>query len=75
MEDGQSENWTAYDWFHNNAVWYDKKTNSVTLSGRHQDAVININYKTGKLNWIIGDPTNWSKEYQKYFFKKLFHTC
>ena len=71
MEDGQSENWTAYDWFHNNAVWYDKKTNSVTLSGRHQDAVININYKTGKLNWIIGDPTNWSKEYQKYFFKPV----
>lgn len=68
MEDGQSENWTAYDWFHNNAVWYDKKTNSITLSGRHQDAVINIDYKTEKLNWIIGDPTNWSKKYQKYFF-------
>ena len=30
-----------HDWFHNNAVWYDKKTNSLTLSGRHQDAVIN----------------------------------
>ena len=71
MEDGQSENWTAYDWFHNNAVWYDKKTNSITLSGRHQDAVINIDYKTGKLNWIIGDPTNWSKKYQKYFFKPI----
>ena len=71
MEDGQSENWTAYDWFHNNAVWYDKKTNSITLSGRHQDAVINIDYKSGKLNWIIGDPTNWSKEYQKYFFKPV----
>lgn len=68
MRDGQSENWTTYDWFHNNSVWYDKKTNSVTLSGRHQDAVINIDYDTGKLNWIIGDPTNWSDEYQKYFF-------
>ena len=71
MEDGKSENWTAYDWFHNNSVWYDKKTNSITLSGRHQDAVINIDYKSGKLNWIIGDPTNWSKEYQKYFFKPV----
>ena len=71
MEDGQSENWSAYDWFHNNSVWYDKKTDSITLSGRHQDAVININYKTGKLNWIIGDPTNWSKEYQKYFLKPV----
>lgn len=68
MEDGKSENWSNYDWFHNNSVWYDNKTNSLTLSGRHQDAVININYDTGKLNWIIGDPTNWSEEYQSYFF-------
>ena len=73
-QDGKSENWTAYDWFHNNSVWYDKKTNSITLSGRHQDAVINIDYKTGKLNWIIGDSTNWSKEYQKYFFKPVGDT-
>ena len=68
MKDGQSENWIAYDWFHNNSVWYDDNTNSITLSGRHQDAVINIDYDTGELNWIIGDSTNWSEEYQKYFF-------
>lgn len=68
MEDGKSENWSDYDWFHNNSVWYDEATNSITLSGRHQDAVINIDYTTGKLNWIIGDSTNWSSEYQKYFF-------
>ena len=69
MEDGKSENWINYDWFHNNSVWYDKKTNSITLSGRHQDIVINIDYDSGKLNWILGDNTNFSKEYQKYFFK------
>ena len=68
MEDGKSENWTQYDWFHNNSVWYDEESNSITLSGRHQDAVINIDYDSGDLNWIIGDPTNWSREYQKYFF-------
>ena len=71
MEDGKSENWINYDWFHNNAVWYDEKTNSITLSGRHQDAVINISYETGNLNWIIGDPTNWSDEYKKYFFTPI----
>lgn len=68
MQDGKSENWSDYDWFHNNSVWYDKETNSITLSGRHQDAVINIDYESGKLNWIIGDKTNWSEEYHKYFF-------
>ena len=71
MTNGKSENWTSYDWFHNNSVWYDEKTNSITLSGRHQDAVINIDYNTKKLNWIIGDSKNWSKDYQKYFFKKV----
>ena len=69
IEDGKSENWTNYDWFHNNSVWYDKKSNSITLSGRHQDIVINIDYDSGKLNWILGDSTNFSEEYQKYFFK------
>ncbi len=71
MEDGKSENWSNYDWFHNNSVWYDQETNSITLSGRHQDAVINIDYESGKLNWIIGDTTNWSEEYQSYFFKPV----
>lgn len=71
MEDGKSENWSSYDWFHNNSIWYDEKTNSITLSGRHQDAIINIDYETGDLNWIIGDSTNWSEEYQKYFFTPI----
>ena len=62
----------AHDWFHNNAVWYDAKTNSLTLSGRHQDAVVNISYDDGKLNWIIGDPEGWPKEMvDKYFFKPV----
>lgn len=65
---GLNEMATDYDWFHNNSVWYDKKTNSITLSGRHQDAVINIDYETGELNWIIGDPNTWNAEYLQYFF-------
>lgn len=64
-----NENWTEYDWFHNNSVWYDEKTNSITVSGRHQDAVVNIDYSTNEINWIIGDNTNWDKKYQKYFLK------
>lgn len=69
--EGKSLNWTEYDWFHNNSVWFDSNTNSITLSGRHQDAVINIDYNTSELNWIIGDSSNWSKKYQKYFFKPV----
>ena len=34
---------------------YDRNTNSITLSGR---AVININYDTKQLNWIVGSSSN-----------------
>jgi hypothetical protein len=59
---------SKYDWFHNNSLWYDSKTNSITVSGRNNDAVINIDYTTNDINWIIGDNTNWSKNMKKYFF-------
>ena len=66
---GGSGSQDAHDWFHNNSVWYDKPTHSLTFSGRHQDAVVNINYDSGELNWIIGDPEGWPQEMvDKYFF-------
>lgn len=59
----------AHDWFHNNALWYDKRNNTITISGRHQDAVVNFDYDTSKLNWILGDPEGWPQEMvDKYFF-------
>lgn len=66
---GQAGHWYEKDWFHNNAVWYDKKTHSLSFSGRHQDAIINLDFETGALNWILGDPENWPQELvDKYFF-------
>jgi arylsulfate sulfotransferase len=66
---GGSGSQDAHDWFHNNSVWYDKATHSIILSGRHQDAVVSIDYDTGKLNWIIGDPEGWPQEMvDRYFF-------
>lgn len=68
----RSGTWNARDWFHNNALWYDERTHSITLSGRHQDAIINIDYESGKINWIIGDPVGWPEDMQnKYFFKPV----
>lgn len=69
--DGKSGSWSDHDWFHNNAVWYDENTNSLTLSGRHIDSMVNIDFETGKLNWIIGDPEGWPEEKQKYFFRPI----
>lgn len=60
--EGMSAMWTSSDWFHNNSIDYDVATDSIVLSGRHQDAVISISYDTKELNWIIGDPENWDTE-------------
>jgi arylsulfate sulfotransferase len=69
---GKSGSWSDHDWFHNNAVWYDKNTNSLTFSGRHMDSMVNIDFETGKLNWIISDPEGWPKDWvDKYFFKPI----
>lgn len=68
---GGSGSQDGHDWFHNNAVWYDKSTNSLSFSGRHQDIIINRDFETGELNWILGDPTGWPEEMQKYFFKPV----
>ncbi|EHQ89655.1 aryl-sulfate sulfotransferase [Desulfosporosinus youngiae] len=70
-EKGNAGDWNHHDWFHNNSVWYDKATNSITMSGRHKDAIINFDYDTAKLNWIIGDPEGWGEEWQQYFFKNV----
>lgn len=75
QDQGGSGSQSAHDWFHNNALWVDEDNKTITLSGRHQDAIVNFSYEEnggkGRLNWIIGNPDGWSKEMQKYFFKPV----
>ena len=62
----------AKDWAHINAVSYLPATDSLTISCRHIDAIVNIGYTSKKLNWIIGDPEGWPQEFvDKYFFKPV----
>jgi arylsulfate sulfotransferase len=44
------------DWFHNNAVAYRKSDDSLVISSR-ENFVICIDYNTGAIKWILGDPT------------------
>lgn len=66
--DGPSGGYTPKDWFHNNALWYDKNSDALILSGRHTDSIVSIDFESGKLNWIMGDHRLWSQEKKKYFF-------
>lgn len=46
------------DWFHHNATTYDSADNSVIVSSR-ENFVIKLDYNTGKIIWILGDPAKY----------------
>lgn len=70
MKTRHSGSWSEHDWCHNNAVWYDKFNNSITISCRHMDTIINLNFDTQEINWILSNPKGWDQEYiDKYLLK------
>ena len=44
------------DWFHSNAATYRASDNSVIISSR-ENFVIALDWSTGAIKWILGDPT------------------
>ncbi|MDQ3115043.1 MAG: aryl-sulfate sulfotransferase [Verrucomicrobiota bacterium] len=47
---------TPDDWFHNNAVTYNRADDSLAISSR-EDFVICLDYESGAIKWILGDQT------------------
>jgi hypothetical protein len=46
------------DWFHMNAATYDSRDDSLIVSSR-ENFVVKIDYRTGDLIWILGDPSKY----------------
>lgn len=46
------------DWFHTNSAIYDPSDDSIIVSSR-ENFVIKLDYKTGAIKWILGDPTKY----------------
>lgn len=57
------------DWFHQNSMVYNRKTGELIISGRNQDMILAINYRTTKLKWILAAPDKLPKSYQKYLLQ------
>ncbi|WP_412989503.1 aryl-sulfate sulfotransferase [Pediococcus siamensis] len=57
------------DWFHQNSMYYDKRTGTLIVSGRNQDMIFAINCKTTKLKWILAANQKLPTRYQKYLLK------
>jgi arylsulfate sulfotransferase len=54
------------DWFHQNAVDYDASDNTIMISGRNQDMIMKLNYRTNKIIWIYSGKkkSSWPKKYR-----------
>ena len=46
------------DWFHMNAAAYDPRDDSIIVSSR-ENFVIKVDYASGEIIWIFGDPTKY----------------
>jgi arylsulfate sulfotransferase len=46
------------DWFHMNAATYDARDDSLIVSSR-ENFVIKVDYRTGTIKWVFGDPTKY----------------
>jgi hypothetical protein len=47
-----------FDWFHTNAAAYDPRYNSLIVSAR-EHFVMNIDYETGAIRWLLGEPSKY----------------
>ena len=47
------------DWAHANGTCYDARDDSVLVSLRAQDCIVNFDRKSGRLRWLLGAPGNW----------------
>ncbi len=54
------------DWFHLNSLFFDASDNSIIVSGRSQSAVVKIDYTSGAVRWILGNPANWNESLAGY---------
>jgi hypothetical protein len=46
------------DWFHSNSAIYDRSDDSIIVSSR-ENFVMKLDYETGAIAWILGDPTKY----------------
>ncbi|RYG72253.1 aryl-sulfate sulfotransferase [Lentibacillus lipolyticus] len=57
------------DWFHQNAIWYVEKDDSILVSSRHQDLIMKLSYPDGNVDWILADHEKWPDAYEDYLLE------
>ncbi len=61
--------WTGFagfevkDWAHANSLTFDPDRSTLLVSLRHQDAVAQLTYPLGEIEWILAPPANWAPSF------------
>jgi hypothetical protein len=59
----------AHDWSHANAVAYDVVDDCLVISVRHQDCIVKLGRKDGRIRWILGNPSEWSAPWTQHLLQ------
>jgi arylsulfate sulfotransferase len=59
------------DWSHANAIVRTAEKDWIILSLRHQDCLIKMNFATGEIRWILGDPSGWESPWKEKLLTKV----
>lgn len=65
---GKNMDVTQEDWFQCNGLWYDRKNDTILLSGGNVNSIIAVNKTDKTLKWIMGDPGIWENADPSLFF-------
>ncbi len=57
------------NWFGINSINYDINTNSITISGYNGNMIVNLDYPTLDINWVIADKDKVDDDYSQYLLK------
>ncbi len=67
---GAAASASGSDWFHGAAVDFDKASNAILIAGANRDVVVSLDFESGAINWMLGDPLGWPEDLvQQYFLK------
>ncbi len=62
-EQGQNAFWEENNPLQINSISFVAESREILISSKSLDAVISIDYYSSDINYILGDPTNWSEWY------------
>lgn len=70
-EEYEGKNAEDNDWLHQNAIWFDMRSESILISGRSQDAILKTSYPDAEIEWILAAHEDWPESYDDYLLEPI----